>query len=78
MKIETAVSSARAALQLSSPHAVPGESWCDRSDPAQKTAIAESFYVPSGSIEPTLLIGDSLLTPKYPYDYSAASRPIHM
>ena len=25
---------------------------------AAKTAIAEPFYVPSGSMEPTLLIGD--------------------
>ena len=28
---------------------------------AAKTAIAEPFYVPSGSMEPTLLIGDELL-----------------
>lgn len=42
---------------------------------AAKTAIAEPFYVPSGSMEPTLLIGDELLAMKYPYGYSAASLP---
>src|SRR6476659_10803489 len=40
-----------------------------------KTAIAEPFYVPSGSMEPTLLIGDELLATKFPYGYSAASLP---
>ena len=35
-----------------------------------KTAIAEPFYVPSGSMEPTLLIGDELLATKFPYGYS--------
>src|SRR5205809_7591312 len=40
-----------------------------------KAAIAEPFYVPSGSMEPTLLIGDELLATKFPYGYSAASLP---
>ncbi len=40
-----------------------------------KTAIAEPFYVPSGSMEPTLTIGDELLATKYPYGYSSASLP---
>ncbi|HEY6024151.1 MAG TPA: signal peptidase I [Pseudolabrys sp.] len=42
---------------------------------AAKTAIAEPFYVPSGSMEPTLLIGDELLATKFPYGYSGASLP---
>src|SRR5579883_2839303 len=42
---------------------------------AGKTAIAEPYYVPSGSMEPTLQIGDELLATKYPYGYSAASLP---
>ena len=41
-----------------------------------KAAIAEPYYVPSGSMEPTLLIGDELLAMKYPYGYSTASLPL--
>ena len=43
---------------------------------AAKTAIAEPYYVPSGSMEPTLQIGDELLATKYPYGYNSASLPI--
>ncbi len=42
---------------------------------AAKTAIAEPFYVPSGSMEPTLQIGDELVAMKYPYGYGTASLP---
>jgi signal peptidase I len=42
---------------------------------AAKTAIAEPYYVPSGSMEPTLLVGDELLATKFAYGYSAASLP---
>ena len=30
-----------------------------------KGAIAEPFYIPSGAMEPTLLIGDALLASKF-------------
>ncbi len=41
-----------------------------------KSAIAEPYYVPSGSMEPTLLVGDQLLATKFPYGYSSASLPL--
>jgi signal peptidase I len=41
-----------------------------------KAALAEPFYVPSGSMEPTLLIGDALVATKFPYGYSMASLPL--
>ncbi len=39
------------------------------------TAIAQPFYVPTGSMQPTLAIGDALVGSKYPYGYSRWSAP---
>ncbi|MBI3708641.1 MAG: signal peptidase I, partial [Proteobacteria bacterium] len=40
-----------------------------------KAVVAEPYYVPSGSMQPTLLIGDELLAAKYSYGYSRYSLP---
>jgi signal peptidase I len=39
------------------------------------TAIARPYYIPSGSMEPTLQIGDDVITAKYSYGYSRYSVP---
>jgi signal peptidase I len=42
---------------------------------AATTAIAQPFYVPSGSMQPTLAIGDLTLATKFNYGYSRYSIP---
>ena len=37
--------------------------------------LAQPFYVPSGSMEPSLAIGDAVLAAKFPYGYSRYSMP---
>lgn len=39
------------------------------------TLIAQPFYVPSGSMQPTLAIGDAVLANKFAYGYSIFSIP---
>jgi signal peptidase I len=39
------------------------------------TMIAQPFYVPSGSMQPTLAIGDAVLANKFAYGYSLYSIP---
>jgi signal peptidase I len=39
------------------------------------TAVARPYYVPTGSMEPTIQIGDDLLSSKFPYGYSRYSLP---
>jgi signal peptidase I len=41
-----------------------------------KIVAAEAYYVPSGSMQPTLLIGDELVVSKFSYGYSRYSLPI--
>jgi signal peptidase I len=37
--------------------------------------VVQPFYVPSGSMEPTLAIGDAVLAAKFPYGYTRYSMP---
>jgi signal peptidase I len=41
------------------------------------TAFAQPFYVPSGSMEPTIAIGDAVIATKFPYGYSSYSIPFN-
>jgi signal peptidase I len=45
---------------------------------AATTAIARPYYVPTGSMEPTIQMGDALLTSKFAYGYSRYSMPFDL
>lgn len=43
-----------------------------------RTVLIQPFYVPSGSMEPTLQIGDELMASKFPYGFSRFSLPFDL
>jgi signal peptidase I len=45
---------------------------------AATTAIARPYYVPTGSMEPTIAIGDEVLASKFAYGYSRYSLPFQV
>src|SRR3546814_5313926 len=55
-----------------------GAAWVILAVLAFHSLIAKPFFIPSGSMLPTLWIGDRLIVSKWPYGWSYVSPSIHL